>query len=335
MNNTTLKDIAKVAGVSVTTVSKVLKNHEDISEKTKNVIRNLCREMNYIPNTNASNLRKKTSNLISIMICNNSNPFYDELIKSVQEELTKNGFISLIYISRENEDMEQMYIRQLKGLNVSGVLITPASEKSILLLRDLDIPYVLLGRYVDKEKDSYVVPDDEQGGYLATKHCLDQNPHAPVYLFLAGKQVSTSQELCNGYCRALEEKNIKLNFSETIFFNAYDNYNASQIADKIIKKAKPPYSFVCESDFVASGVIKALQDARIKIPEEAKVVGIDNLTLFSFMHPQLTTIDIQIQEIGKSGVNILRSMISKKKRKQNASAKHVILPVKLIKREST
>ena len=335
MNNTTLKDIAKAAGVSVTTVSKVLKNHQDISDNTKKIIRDLCKKMNYIPNANASSLRKKFSNLISIMICNNSNPFYDELIKSVQEELTKSGFISLIYITRENEDMEQMYIRQLKGLNVSGVLITPASEKSIFLLRELDIPYVLLGRYVDKDKDNYVVPDDEQGGYLATKHCIKQAPFAPVYLFLAGEQISTSNDLCKGYFKALNESHISLDTSQTIFFNAYDNYNACQIAGRIIKETRPPYSFVCESDFVASGVIKALQDAKISIPEEAKVVGIDNLSLFSFMHPQLTTVDIQIQEIGKNGVSILKNIIAKKKRNQKTSARHLIMPVKLIKREST
>lgn len=333
MSIATLKDIAIAAGVSVTTVSRALKGTSDISEATKKRILSLCDEMNYIPNVNAANLRRNHTNLVSVIASDNTNPFFVELTKTIESELEKYGYMVLIYNANENEFRELKYIRQLKGMNVAGVIISPVGGKSVELLRNLDIPYVLATRYIDKEKDSYVISDDAHGAYLATKKCLERADTDKVFLMGLQQEVSTYKDQLAGYKNALNEKGIPFNES-MIQLGVYKNDDGYDVTKKIIKKYDPPYGFVCESDYLATGVLRALLEAGIKIPEQARLVGNDNLKVFSFSHPQITSIDTGIESIGKNCVKILLKKIECKRKHKETPDVRMVVPVKLIEKES-
>lgn len=329
MNAPTLKDIAKIANVSITTVSKALADHPDISEATKARIKKICAEVQYVPNAIASNLRKNRTKFIGVVISDTANPYFANFLKKVEEDLSKNNYYTIIFNTNEDEDREIKYIKELRSMNVAGFIITPTCYESVKLLREYGTPFVLASRYTSKDEDNYVVPDDEQAGFLATKRILQDGTHGPVFFLGPKLSISSFQDRLNGYFRALSEYNIEINMGN-VHMNAYNNEDGYTITKSIINKMEPPYSFVCESDFVAIGVLKALYENGIAVPEQAKVTGIDNIDVFTFAQPTLTTVDTQKEKIGSVCVEILLDIIRNKKKGEKPEDKRVVFPVELV-----
>lgn len=333
MKPTTLRDVAARAKVSITTVSKALADQPDISQKTKEYIRKLCEEMNYVPNTNATSLRTQKTNLIGFVVCDNTNPYYDELLRVVEKELLDSGYMLIICNASYDKDREMSYINRLIGMNVEGVLITPTSVEGVDTLKKYGIPHVLVGRCISQERDNYVIPDDEQACYLAAKCCLKRNKDIIPYFLGPKGTVSNFNVKIKGYNKALREYGYDEN-ENYIKSSVYNNADGYRTAKEIIACTKPPYSFVCESDYIAVGVMRALQEAGIKIPDEAGIVGIDNLELFTYIHPLLTSVDTELSKMGSNSVKMLIDLIEKKAKKEKPEERHIVIPARLVDKES-
>lgn len=329
MSNITLKDIANIANVSITTVSKALANHPDISEATKAKIKMICKEVSYVPNAIASNLRKNRTKFIGVIVTDSTNPYYASFLKSVETELSKHGYYTIIINTNDDENLEKNYINGLRSMHVAGIIISPTCNESIQILRNTDTPFVIAHRYIDKDADNYVTADDEQAGYLATRKILENSPHKQVFFLGPELSISSLQGRLNGYFKALNENNIEINMGN-VFLNAYNNQDGYNIASSIIDKFKPPFSFVCECDFIAVGVLKALYEKNITVPDMAKVIGIDNVDIFTFAHPMLTTVDIQKEKIGSTCVEILLNIINARKKGEKIEDKRVVYPTQII-----
>ena len=239
------------------------------------------------------------------------------------------NYHTIIFNSDENPEKEIKFIKELISINVAGVIISPARGNTggIKMLKQYNIPYVLCNRYINKKSDYYVIADDYKAGFIATEYLLKNGPKKII--FLNGfKGISCARERLLGHKTALRKNNlpiIKKQFYEDII-NGQDGYN---IMEKIFSENKPPFSILCISDFVATGVIKYLINKGIKIPDEISVMGIDNIQKFSysFLIPSLTTVDIQQNLIGLNSAIMLFNLINNL---ENPGGKHIVIDTKLV-----
>ncbi|MCL4416751.1 MAG: LacI family transcriptional regulator [Actinobacteria bacterium] len=307
---TTLKDIAKKLGVSITTVSKAISNHPDISEKRKEQVLEAIKDMKYVPNIIAKNLREKSTKFIGLIISDNTNPYYARLIKGAEEEIANRNYHTIIFNTDENSDKEVSIINDLISLNVAGVIITPArgNGRSIKILRDYNIPFVLANRYIKKNEDYYVVANDFKAGFIAADY-LAKNRFKKIIFINGFKGISTARDRCEGYVSALKENNINSdkNWIYNDIIDQKSGYNI--IKESILPAYKKYFSILCYSDYIASGAIKYLTEKGIKIPEEVAVMGIDNTELLSFSYPGLSTVVIPKFVIGNKSAKLLFNII--------------------------
>lgn len=328
---TTLKDIAKRLGVSITTISKALNNHPDISAKRREQILELVSEMRYFPNTIAKNLRKRSTRFIGLIISDNTNPYYARLIKGAEEEITSRNYHTIIFNTNEDPACEVEFIKDLLSIKVAGVIITPAkgNPESVKILKDFNIPYVLANRYLKRNEDNYVIADDVKAGYLATDYLIKKR--FKKVIFINGfEDITSAVDRGIGYKNALRDNNLSYLKSQIYsgIINNTEGYNITK--NKVLLDHKPPFSILCYSDYIASGVIKCLSEMGLKIPDDIAIMGIDNIELFSFFHPGLTTVSIPKFQIGKESVKMLFNLIENPDYPDN----RIVLESKLIIRET-
>ena len=262
--STTLKDIAKELGVSITTISKAINNHPDISDSRRKQILSLVEKMQYVPNSMAQSLRNRKSKFIGLIISDNTNPYYSKLIQGVEKEISSRNFHTIIFNNNEDVDKELGFIGELRSINVAGIIITPAlnNEKSVAILRKYNIPFVLANRYINREEDSYVIVDDIKAAYLATDYLLKNRFKNLIYIN-GHEKITSAKDRKQGYINALQDNKINI-LIENIYDGIINQAGGYQITKDILKRHKLPFSILCYSDYVASGVIKCLYENSIK-----------------------------------------------------------------------
>ena len=317
--------------LSITTISKALNNHPDIPEVRKKEIKALVERMNYVPNTMAKSLRNKKTNFIGLVVSDNSNPYYARVVKGVEAYLSLQGYQPLIFNNNEDAEKELLFIKELRSINVAGVILTPAlgNTDSVDLLKKFRIPYVLANRYLDRNKDNYVIVNDYQAGYIATRYLIEKR--GKKVLFINGnEQISAARERFEGYLSAMKEMGVTVK-KDWIYNNnttQEDGYNQTR---KILSMHKPPYSLLCFSDYVAIGAMKAIYEKGLRIPQDVAVMGIDDIDLFAFVHPGLTTVNVPKRELGHKSAELLISLI---RDPEKVKGRQIVLEPKLVIRES-
>lgn len=307
----TLKDIAQKLNVSMTTISKALNNHPDVSKKLRKQIIEIADGMSYVPNTLAKTLRSKRSNFIGLIVSDNTNPYYARVIRGVEETLSLKGYHTLIFNNNEEPEKELKFIGELRSISVAGVIITPAlgNDRGVRLLKKHNIPFVLAHRYIDKESDNYVIADDVKAGYIATKYLIE-NRYKRIFLINGDPAISSARDRCEGYRMALEENGLSYD-ERLVYSSATGQENGYMITKEIIAGYTPlPYSILCISDYVATGAMKALSDHKISIPGQVALMGIDDIDLFTYMPFGLTTVHIPKKELGIKSAELLLEIMA-------------------------
>ena len=309
----TLKDIANKLGVTVTTVSKSIKGHPDIPDKTRKRVLMAVKEMKYIPNAIASNLRLKRTKFIGLIMSDITNPYFAKLVKGAEEEITNGGYQTIIFNNNEEPLKEIKIIKELLGIKAAGIIITPAmgDSEGIELLRSYDIPFVLANRYINKNKDCYAVADDLKAGYIGTDYLIKRRFKKVIYIN-SFEKISSAKDRRDGFKKALKDNGLLFNRT-MLYSNAINQNDGYEIAKVILNQHKPPFSILCYSDFIASGVIKYLIENEVKIPEEVAVLGIDNLEIFSFLHPALSSVGLPKLTIGRESAKLIINLIEDSK----------------------
>ncbi len=305
-NGFTMKDIARKMNVSVTTVSKVINGHTDISEKTKQHVFETIRDMGYVPNFMAANLRRSKGNMVALVLSDISTPFFSKVIRGYEQTLSAAGYQILIFGSYENAEKEYQFIKQVSSLHVAGVILDIAkdSDKSIAALKEAGIPYVLSNRYLKKDEGPIVAANNERAGYLAVKHLLERKPNAPVICMNGPDNISPTIARHQGYCQALEEAGVA--YSEKYVFNDYYGLNDAYGAGLGIgKQFQPPFSVFCSTDLIAMGVMRGLRECGLCVPQDVGVIGIDDIEMAAFLTPALSTVSLPKELIGCLSAQIL------------------------------
>jgi len=325
----TIYDVANEAGVSISTVSKVLNNTGSIAEKTRKRVRETMRELNYQPSVVAS--VKKRIQTIGLLIPNIANPFMAEIARGIENHVKKYGF-SLMICSTDNDLKNEIeYISILKQKYVDGVIIATGlkENKAIKELLKAEIPVTLLSRDVSSLAVDAVLVDDFLGGYQATEHLISLG-HEKIAIITEDINFPTIQARVEGYKKALEEAGLEYD-ENLVFSNNTSVDEGNQSTRELLTSTSPPTAIFASTEFLAIGAIQGARELAVKVPEELSIIGFDNTVLSTICDPPLTTIAQPIQEMSEKVVELLVAEIENSKE----TKQRVVLSPRLVVRKST
>ena len=308
MGYVTIKQIAEVAGVSVNTVSRALNGKPDVNENTRQKVLEVAKQLGYVPNRSALSLKKQKTHIVGVIIEDNANPFWAEVLKGVESAAKSHGYhVILVNTSRNYED-EVEGIHMLLERRVDGILIAPNQEKydDLFELKKLEVPFVIMGRHI-KELENLNIPmvysDEVRGGYIATKHLIERG--CKRIAFIGAQPYNTASiERCEGYKKALKEAGMEIN-KELIKTGGIEIEGGYKSVMELLESKTPFDGVFAYNDLMAFGVLKALKEAKLKVPDDVKAVGYDDIPYSSLITPSLTTIRIKKKEMGKIAFDIL------------------------------
>lgn len=333
MSRVTMEDIAEQAGVSVNTVSRALNDKPDINDKTKKEILEIADELNYRPNRFARGLRSSKTSTLGVIVADIMNPFFSALLKGIEKAAREEGYSIIVQDTDENYQNEQEAVEIALAEQVDGLLITPVqtNRKTIENLQQSGIPFVLVGRHFDGLETPYVVTDDVEGAMNAVDHLVGRG-HENIALVNGPSHISSSKERLTGYRRALESHGLPLRDSY-VLGNTVTMEEGYEMGNKLLQVSPRPTAVVCYSDFVAVGVMRAIRDSDLSIPDELGVVGYDDVFFSNCLEVSLTTVRIPKKELGRRSLKVLQALIEKKDGAEGVEG--MKLDTELIVREST
>lgn len=306
--NANIKDVARLAGVSVSTVSRVLNNHPDVSQATRDKVLKIINEQSYIPNNSARNLKRESAKAIGVLVKGLSNPFFISILAIIQKELQEKRYSMVLHQIDTDEDeiiaaLSLIKEKKLRGLIFLGGNFLHSRDS----LQRLKIPYVMLTmtmhHEVDRSTFSSVTVDDYQESYqIIDAACKDG--HRKLAVIGASEQdVSIGRLRVSAFTQALLDNGIQQenNIAHAPDFTFESGYRA---AGELLEKTKFTCLF-CISDIIAIGAMRAIHDAGLRIPQDVSVIGFDGLEHGKYCIPSLATIKQPAEEIAHAGVKIL------------------------------
>lgn len=329
-----LKEIAKIAGVSITTVSRVYNNKANgkMNKETRDRVKKIIEITGYSPSPLASALRKGFSKLVAVIIPNSVNPYYSQLSHNIENEAYKNGYLTLVCNSDSNIAREKKYISTLKKHKVCGILLCSAGlmnwEIETLLKPEEKIKIVLLDEEINGFKGDIVLGNDYCGGYMAAEYLYSLG-HKNIVIILGPKRLISTQKRLKGFLDFFSEVNIEHDKNLIIEGN-YSIDSASNELQSMIKKKKLFTAIFSLNDIMAIGAIQTLRENDLKVPDEVSVLGYDNIYLDQFFSPKITTIATPLDKLSKIAVG---KIIQGNKNAESNKKRCLIMPT-LIERES-
>jgi LacI family transcriptional regulator len=333
---TSLKDIAMKTGYSVNTISRALRDMPDISESTKDKIRKVAREMNYFPNHAAISLRTNRSKSIGVIVSDITNPVFSDMVKGAEMSARTKGYSIILGNSNEDYKEEKSVVETLISRNVDGIILVPTmNDKRIIeALQERRIPIVLMGRRFQDLKCNWVINDDKLGGYMAGKHLIEKGHRKFAYI-TGPLYISSVIDRLEGFRDALKESGIPpdalLIYETKVTADGGYETMLKLLDDKIDISA-----VFCFSDFIAFGVLKALKERNISIPDDIAVIGFDNIFFSGLSAPALTTINTAKLETGIKATELLVEQINKSaSSNKDLDRRNIVLKPTLVVRNTT
>lgn len=299
MTNTTLKKISEVLGLSISTISRALKNHPDISEKTKKKVIELAKVLDYEPNASAIQLRTKHSKIFGLMVPSISNFFYDSFISSVEEESRKEGFSLIILQSSDDIEIENENLKLCRQNRVTGLFACLSSGtkdiSSFLKMNDLDIKTIFFDIVPEIDGLNKVCMADTRVGEIAAEAIIEANKNHILALF-GNANLSITKKREYAFSQYFKTKSPA---SKLLIEHATDIENATQLALTHLEKNKLIDTIFCMSDEILMGVMKAIQKLKLKIPNDISVIAISNGFIPTLFYPQITYVETSGYKLGK------------------------------------
>jgi len=330
-----LKDIAEELGLSVVTVSKVLRNHPDIGEETRERVLKRIRELDYQPNLLARSLVTGRSYLIGLVVPGLLHPFFAEIARALSTVITERGYSLLLSSSEEDPALESREIQQLIARRLDALVIaTAGAERSVFeRLGNNRIPFVLIDREIPGFPANFVGIDDEAAGRMATEHLIQVGGRRIAHI--RGRKNSTGARRFAGYRKALA--NAGLEFCEDLVVARsnvdVDTTRLGAEAMQLLLRRRPlPDAVFAHNDPLAIGAMHAIFEAGLRIPQDIAVIGCGNLHYDSLLRVPLSSIDQRSAQIGERTAEILLHMIESNDEQQPVS---LILEPSLVVRTST
>jgi len=322
----TIREVAKKAGVSVATVSRVLNNNGYVSAKTKDQVLKVIELLDYKPNEVARSLYKKQSNTVALIVPDITNPFFPELARAVEDTLNIYGYTLMLCNSDEQAEKEREYMDVLKQKYVDGAILV-SNTLTAEDVQKLDLPVVVIDRSIH-HNISTVVSENFEGARQATLFLKEKG--CQVIAHLRGPEhVVTANERYQGYIDVVQNESW---FHEgLVAVGNYEMKTSAEVTKDLLNKHPEIDGIFAGNDVMGVGAIKAVKQMGKRIPEDVSIIGFDGITLGEMIHPELTTIAQPIYDMGLLGARMLIKQIEKKPLAQTFHE----FPIQLIQRQTT
>lgn len=325
----TIVDVARRAGVSVMTVSRVLNNKPDVAEATRQKVLRVIEELGYVANPAARNLRG-ASNLIGLVVRDVSSSYIGEIIRGIGEAIKKEGCDLILYTTGERVNLEEHYVSLLsQGLADGLLIVLPRGLHGYLsVLSRRAFPYVLIDHRDQGRGVPSVVAANRQGAYEAT-HYLIQLGHRRIGFITGILEFGCARERLEGYKEALAEAGIAFD-SALVKEGDFRQRTGFACAQELLRLPDPPTAIFASNDLSAFGAMEAIKDAGLRIPDDISVLGFDDIPMASHVHPPLTTVRQPLFEMGYTATHMLLTWLHE----GNLAERRKELPTQLIVRGS-
>ncbi|MFB1099359.1 MULTISPECIES: catabolite control protein A [Bacillaceae] len=329
--NVTIYDVAREANVSMATVSRVVNGNPNVKPATRKKVLSTIEQLGYRPNAVARGLASKRTTTVGAIIPDISSIFFSELARGIEDIATMYKYNMILSNSDQNPDKELTLFNSMLEKQVDGIVFM-GGKISDELLQQFDkspVPIVIAATGQGTGEIPTVAIDYEQAAYEATKLLVDHNHKHPA--FVAGTaEAETNNQKYKGYLRAVTENNGEV--KQEYIVKANNTYNSGlEAAKQLADLADRPSAVFVSSDEMALGVIHGFQDNGLRVPEDIEVVGYDNTRLATMVRPTLSTVVQPTYDIGAVAMRLLTKLMNK----EEVSEKNVILPHRIIERNST
>lgn len=321
-----IRDVAKMAGVSPSTVSRVMNGTANVDDEKKQRVLKVIEETGFRPNETARTLYKKSARIIGVILPNIQNPFFNEMARAIEEESYRRGYRLMLCNSNNDLEKEKTNMDLLSRMNADGIILLTNQEGIRESVEQCRVPVVVLDREVKaKNQIAYVQSDHYQGGRLAMEHLVKcgcrhiVNMRGDQALSSARKRFEGYLEMCSRYDVAPRFVDCKYSFQEGI-----------RMTEELLERYPGVDGIIAGNDMVAVSVYKVLRKKGYRVPDDIQIIGYDNINLSELMTPELTTIAQPISRMGETSARVLIDHIEGKKTDMRYH-----FEVELIERETT
>jgi LacI family transcriptional regulator len=330
MKKITIRDIARLAGVSHTTVSRALNKSPRVAPKTVQKVLAITKAQKYRLNPLARRFARGRSHLIGLIVSDIKNPFYAEMARGIEDQARKRGYLVVICSADDQSNALEQYVESVIGAGIEGLIFASAkmTEPVVQNLIEEGFPVVLVNRRLKAEVGEYVVLDNRKGAYMITQHLI-KNGYRKIVIITGPREMSTAMERLDGYLQAMQEANLPCgeNAVHHVNFSRKEGFNA---ANKILALKNRPEAIFGGNDYIAMGIMDAARHLKLRIPEDLAVVGYDNTGFAKSMG--MTTVSQRKYDMGHMAVKILIESIEGK---TPGTTHRIILEPELILRSSS
>lgn len=338
MKETTLKEIAETLGISITTVSKALKDYPDVSLKTKKAVIDLAQELHFSPNSFAVNLRTKESKTIGLIIPEVVHHFFSSVINGIIAEAEKNGYLVIILQSNESLELEIKQVDLLIQKRVDGIIMSLSNESNDdLHLKEIirkEIPFVQFDKISKLIPSSKVIINDQKAAMQAVQHLIDRGCKKIAHI-RGPENPQNAIDRFIGYKKALEKNEIPFDSKLVYTCENVTFQEGIDFAKQIISEHPDVDGIFAITDLVAVGVLSYFNDTKIKVPEQIALIGFSNWFMSQVLTPKLSTVDQPSYEMGVESFNLLLEEINSRKTEVHFTPKIIELETTVIIRESS
>lgn len=309
----TIKDVARHAGVAISTVSAVINRSAPVSEKAIEKVTAAIAELGYVPHGAARSLRSGQSRLIGLVVPNIANPWCGAVAREVENTCLRAGYTSVVYSTGQDAERESQVLNMMRMQRVAGLIIIPTRSDAAhgsRLVNQISVPTVLLDMFVDGLPYDVIKTDNVEAGRLATEHLLSLG-HRRIGIVVGIPGLATSDDRFEGYRRAYRDRGFATEPDLTVV-GAFDQETAHAATLGLLARKDRPTAIVSISNMMTVGTLFAIRELDLRVPEEVSVVGIDDLDFAPLLHPVPTVIETPIQPMTRAAIDLLLAQIAGK-----------------------
>lgn len=326
----TIEDVAKLAGVSNSTVSRVLNDREYVKESTRKKVFDAVSELGYKPSRIARSLRANSSKIIGLIISDIQNPFFTSLVRAVEDIAYTNNYSLILCNTDEDPEKEKLYVELMLSERVSGVIITPTREHDCPLrkLLEMNVATVCVDRQVlDCETDS-VLSDNAKSSFKLIEHLI-QNGHKRIGALFGPSNITTFRKRLQGYKEAHEEYGLAID-KDLIQQGIPKEQEGYELANRILDLDDPPTAMIAGNNLMALGALHAIKDRQWSIPEDISLVSFDDREWAQLISPTITVASQPTYEMGR----LAAEQVMRRLEDSDEPFQHIVLESEIILRES-